>query len=170
MAVASGCIIDNMDKSKGNKMTSPKCEMDATGSISTTRSCQTWFSQLEGAVRELSKQIESLATDVKELSKQVILQGQSLNSSWVTIKEDLTPNIRKVPEEIDEAVQGHESSCPARKRAMRLAEGQSIIPESVPKESKFSIPKILIYSAIAIGVTIGAAIIAVIYLKQYLPS
>jgi len=145
-------------------MTPPRsrCEEDATGSISNARSCAVWFSQLESAVRELSKQVEGMSFDVKELSKQVIIQGQSLGSAWDVIKADLLPNVREADNSINEAIAGHVEACPAHKRAMRRAEGNNhssdtniSVSSFRGESSKFTIPKWIVYLGTGVGIALS---------------
>jgi hypothetical protein len=142
-------------------MTPPRCDEDVTGSISTAKSCAVWFAQIEASVRELSRQVEGMAEDVKELTKQVLVQGQSLSSAWETIKTDIVPNIRESDKSISEAITDHEDSCPAHRKAMKRAEGgngngsDTRMPVYRRDSSVFNIPKWVVYLGVGLGVALA---------------
>lgn len=148
-----------------------ECDDEITGSFPTVRSCIQSFAKIESAVSELSRQVESLADDVKEFSKLVISHSQSLESVWETIREEILPQTRGFTDKMDDRVADHEKFCPALRRAMRRAEGLSTdsdtkisVKEVREKNGKFTIPKIVVY----IGVGVGVALAVGGYVLAYL--
>lgn len=141
------------------------CE-EVTGSIPTDHPCARWFSSIERSVIELSHQVENVALDVKDLAAKVISQ-EAMMKMW---KEEFFPQVKNLPDKIDEEIEDHKQNCLAHRRAQLQAEDITNtnlkLPSRVPKEEKkgFSIPKIVIY----IGVVVGTAIAVGGYVLAYL--
>lgn len=145
-----------------------QCE-EITSNFTPTHPCAQWFSAIERSVIELSRQVENVALDVKELTSKVISQEALLN----LIKEEYFPQIKEVPEEIETAIDRHKRECLASTKALKKAEGLYGVngsnngnqKESItPSKKGFTIPKIVIY----IGVVLGTAIAIGGYVLAYL--
>lgn len=151
-------------------MTPPKnpqrllCE-EITSSFSTNHPCAQWFGSIERSVMELARQVENLATDVKELTKQVSGQEKMVDF----LQDSLLPQFQDIPEKITESITEHRESCPANRRAMKRAEGLTTnsdteMPRPEKESGKFTIPKFVLY----IGAAIGTAVAVGGYLLTYL--
>lgn len=142
------------------------CE-EITSSFSTNHPCAQWFASIEGSVRELAKQVENVALDVKFLTEKV-LQQEMMIKLW---KEEFFPQVKEVPDKISEEIEDHEAKCLARRRAQLQAEDITGVVKVPMKESRmpekpkgFTIPKVVIY----IGVVLGTAIAIGGYVLAYL--
>lgn len=141
------------------------CE-EVTGTIPVDHPCARWFSSIERSVIELSHQVENVALDVKDLALKVISQ-EAMMQMW---KEEFFPQVKGLPDKIDEEIEDHKKNCLANRRAQLQAEDIANTGTKVhsiaPKEDKkgFSIPKIVIY----IGVVVGTAIAVGGYVLAYL--
>jgi hypothetical protein len=143
-----------------------QCE-EITSNFTPSHPCAQWFSAIERSVIELSRQVENVALDVKELTSKVISQAALLT----LIKEEYFPQIKAVPEEIEDAIHKHKKDCLASTKALKRAESSDNgnsngnQKESInPSKKGFSIPKIVIY----IGVVVGTAIAVGGYVLAYL--
>jgi hypothetical protein len=142
------------------------CE-EVTGTIPVDHPCARWFSSIERSVIELSHQVENVALDVKDLATKVISQ-EAMMKMW---KEEFFPQVKTLPDKIDEEIEDHKRNCLANRRAQLQAEDITNtnikLPSRMPaREEKkgFTIPKIVIY----IGVVVGTAIAVGGYVLAYL--
>jgi hypothetical protein len=140
------------------------CE-EITSSFSTNHPCAQWFSAIERSVAELARQVENLACDVKDLTERVIEQATTMKF----IEKEFFPQIREIPDTVDDAIGKHKKECLASTKAIKKAESSSNgnIEERTsrsPQSKGFTIPKFVVY----IGVIVGSAIAAGGWLLYYL--
>lgn len=140
-----------------------QCE-EITSTFSTNHPCAQWFGAIERSVVELSRQVENVALDVKDLTEKVIGQEKLM----ALIREEFLPQIRKIPETIEKEIHKHKKDCLASTKAMKKAEENGnhmeVRTSRAPGSKGFSIPKVVIY----IGVIIGTAIAIGGYVLAYL--
>lgn len=138
--------------------------------------CTQSFAEINTTMRHAVETMREVATELKTTREQQIRLDGSTKGLWAELRNDVIPELKKIPDEARAALATHIAECPARQKAMARARGEAVPPSdpSIPLSEitkqfavqqglqgvvndDASLGRRVKYLAIGLGVTVAAA-------------
>lgn len=140
--------------------------------------CTQSFDRINITMQHAVETMRNVAAELKTTREMQIRQEESTKGLWAELRNDVIPELKKLPSEARAALDAHKAECPALQKAMARARGEAVpasdpgIPvEEVTKqfavqraaaaaaaaENDAAVGRRVRYIAIGLGVAVAAA-------------
>jgi hypothetical protein len=93
--------------------------------------CSAAFAGLEITLKNMTTEVRGTRQEVRDMGKTQAAQAEAMKGLWHEMRDNIQPQLRLIPDKIHNDVDDHERDCPARRRAMKKAEGNGGTPSDI---------------------------------------